>query len=84
MGLPFVIVQIAANQKLNARAWHFAGAAVDMGDLDTLDPIKLRNVLDELIADSGKRKEMFQAGRALVDCKGTQRVARILMGQDVK
>ncbi len=78
MGLPCLIIQIAENQKLNARAWHAAGVARNMGSLDALTPKVLRQGLRTLVENPEERKQLVEAGKALVDCKGTRRVARIL------
>ncbi|MBW1793736.1 MAG: UDP-2,4-diacetamido-2,4,6-trideoxy-beta-L-altropyranose hydrolase [Deltaproteobacteria bacterium] len=82
MGLPSLIVQIADNQRLNAGAWQNKGAAIDIGPIEKLDPTFLEHQVSKLINDSQLRISMSHAGKALVDCLGAQRVARILLSRD--
>lgn len=75
LGLPALIVQIADNQAANARAWQRAGVAVDMGTLEHLDPILLRNKLVDLASDAELRQRMADLGSACVDGHGAERIA---------
>ena len=79
MGLPSLIIQLADNQAPNASAWERAGAAIDVGPFRSLTSSALERQVVQLINDAGLRKSMAYAAKALVDCLGTQRVARILL-----
>ncbi|MDO9536873.1 MAG: hypothetical protein Q7J68_00960 [Thermoplasmata archaeon] len=79
MGLPALILQIADNQALNSRAWDALGAAKFMGSLENLNGDDLRESVQLLLEDSAQRFSMSEAGKSLVDCLGSKRVANILM-----
>ena len=79
LGLPSLIVQIADNQRPNAGAWEQSGAAVDLGRLEKLSSATLQARVTELIGNCGLRKSMGDAGKMVVDCLGTRRVAQVLM-----
>ena len=48
---------------------------VDLGELDSMSPDRLRNAIRDLLRDSGRRDEMSRRGRVLVDGLGAARVA---------
>ena len=79
MGLPSLIMQLADNQAPNASAWARVGAAIYVGPFSSLHADTLERRVTSLINDTGLRKSMSDAGRALVDGLGAQRVARILL-----
>jgi len=81
MGLPCLIVQIAENQNLNAKAWHEAGVSTNLGSLEELKQEVLCQQVQSLIKRPEQRKNMHIAGRLLVDCKGAKRVAQVLLGE---
>jgi UDP-2,4-diacetamido-2,4,6-trideoxy-beta-L-altropyranose hydrolase len=83
MGLPALILQIADNQALNARAWDVFGAAKFMGNLEEMHGDDLRQSVQLLLGDSERRLSMSLAGKNLVDCLGSKRVANILMNKDI-
>jgi len=79
MGLPSLIVQISDNQAPNASAWEQAGVAIAVGPLSNLNKNTFIQQVVALVNNSGLRRSMANKGRALVDCLGTQRVARMLL-----
>ncbi len=79
MGLPSVIIQLFDNQKYNAAAWQKLGAAVDTGTFGGLTASAFEHQVRRLIGDSELRKSMAYTGRAMVDCLGAERVAKILL-----
>lgn len=81
MGLPCLIIQIAENQKLNSEAWHEAGVSINIGRLEELKQEVLCQHLQSLIERPEQRKNMYMAGRSLIDCRGAKRVARKLIEQ---
>jgi spore coat polysaccharide biosynthesis predicted glycosyltransferase SpsG len=82
-GLPALILQIADNQALNARAWDGLGAAKFMGNLENINGDDLRQSVQLLLGDSEQRLSMSQAGKSQVDCLGSKRVANILMDNEM-
>ena len=83
MGLPALILQIADNQALNARAWDALGSANFLGNLEEMNGDDLRQSVQILLGDSERRLSMSQAGKSLVDCLGSKRVANILMNREM-
>jgi UDP-2,4-diacetamido-2,4,6-trideoxy-beta-L-altropyranose hydrolase len=79
MGVPAVIVAVAENQRNNAAAFTAAGAAVCVGEALEGLPQGLGRVVAELAANQDIRRAMSRAGRALVDGKGSERVAQVLL-----
>lgn len=79
LGIPSIIINIAANQKRNASAFQDAGTAIDLGSLAELKPSALANQVAELISDTNKRHAMATKGRNLIDGKGAKRVANLLL-----
>lgn len=82
MGLPCLIIQIADNQKLNAKAWHKDGVGINLGCIENMHPTFLERQVSKLINDSRLRWVMFHNSKALVDCLGAKRVAQILTSQN--
>lgn len=83
IGLPALILQIADNQALNARAWDALGTANFLGNLEEINGDYLGQSVQLLLRDSEQRLSMSQAGRSLVDCLGSKRVANILMNKEM-
>jgi UDP-2,4-diacetamido-2,4,6-trideoxy-beta-L-altropyranose hydrolase len=81
MGLPCLIVQIADNQIRNAKAWHEAGVSINLGSLDELKQEILCQQVKSLIEQPEQRKNMHATGRSMVDCRGGERVALVLLGE---
>ncbi len=81
MGLPSLIIQIADNQSLNARACEKKGAGVDLGDIQSLTPETIMVQLKKLIKNKPLRQGMAKKGPELVDGYGVKRVAQVLLNQ---
>lgn len=80
LGLPSLLVQVAANQRGNAEAWARLGIAVDLGPLAQLERERLRRELASLAADPERRQAMADLGQAQVDGRGAERLAQALYG----
>ena len=76
LGLPSVLVTIADNQRGIARLMEEAGAAVDGGALDDRFALRLRRVVERLLADGGARTRLAQAASALVDGRGATMILK--------
>jgi UDP-2,4-diacetamido-2,4,6-trideoxy-beta-L-altropyranose hydrolase len=75
LGLPTVVVSIAENQIDGCRALDRAGAAVYAGRLEELTSAALTVVLHEMLSDPARLRDMSERGLAMVDGRGTSRVA---------
>jgi UDP-2,4-diacetamido-2,4,6-trideoxy-beta-L-altropyranose hydrolase len=72
MGVPMCIVIMADNQRMGARAFDEAGAAVNL-DAWSADHDQAR-LIGLLTVDRARRAEMSSRGMALVDGKGASRI----------
>ncbi|MEW6428680.1 MAG: UDP-2,4-diacetamido-2,4,6-trideoxy-beta-L-altropyranose hydrolase [Thermodesulfobacteriota bacterium] len=84
MGVPFLSVVIAANQRHNAAAFASAGAAGSLGEA----PLAGRDGVAERIAafleDGQQRQRQAEIGRRLVDGRGASRVAAALLAAEIE
>ena len=79
MGVPAVVVTVAENQRASAAAFAAAGTAVAIGEVVNGLPPGLGGAVTELAASEEVRRAMSRAGRVLVDGKGSERVAQVLL-----
>jgi UDP-2,4-diacetamido-2,4,6-trideoxy-beta-L-altropyranose hydrolase len=75
LGLPAVLVTLAANQAEGARALAEAGAAVDLGWHGAVAADDVENALSGLRDDPGRLVAMAEATARITDGRGTARVA---------
>jgi spore coat polysaccharide biosynthesis predicted glycosyltransferase SpsG len=79
-GTPALAIQVAANQAGNLRGLAGAGALVCLGAADDAGlEDRVKAALGALAGDPIERARMSQAGRALVDGRGAERVADALV-----
>jgi len=80
LGLPSVVMTIAANQSRIAAELAEAGAAIRLGDLrdNRGRPERIGYEVAGLLADSGRLARMSEAAAGVVDGLGAQRLARAL------
>lgn len=78
LGLPSLIVVLAENQRDIAAALDRAGAALDLGQAETLTNEKLTAALQMLYQDEGRRSAMAERAAAICDGDGTRRVTEVL------
>ena len=81
MGLPALLIPLAANQEPLASGMDEAGAALDLGDWRMLSPETIGRELDRLAEDEQRRRTMSERGQALVDGLGSQRVVEALSAE---
>jgi UDP-2,4-diacetamido-2,4,6-trideoxy-beta-L-altropyranose hydrolase len=74
MGVPFVAVVIAENQREVAVGLEREGVAVNIGWWSRATPGLLAQALDELIGNAERRRRMSVRGRKIVDGRGVVRV----------
>jgi UDP-2,4-diacetamido-2,4,6-trideoxy-beta-L-altropyranose hydrolase len=79
-GTPAIAIRMAANQTHNLKGLGSAPALAWAGDADDADlRAKVVRSLMTLASDAGRRAEMSQRGRALVDGQGARRVAEAVL-----
>lgn len=74
MGLPALLVTLAANQRANVRELVRSGAALELGPMDVVSREEIARAAGVLLADAAVREAMTRAGRALIDGAGSSRV----------
>ena len=79
LGVPSIVVALAANQLVNARSLDHAGAARYLGTVNEAKDADLQAALDELVTDASLRRSMGDSAAEMVDGWGVVRVAEVLM-----
>lgn len=78
LGLPSIVIVIAANQAANTAALAEAGAIESLGPAEGLTAKDMAAAVQALCADGGRRSAMSAAAAALCDGLGTERVCEAL------
>lgn len=81
MGVPAIILTTAENQLGIGPALERAGAAIDLGGADSLQPSSLADRLGDLIDSADTRRRFSERGKRLVDSRGGERVIQALQGR---
>ena len=76
LGVPFVMIITAENQELLAQSLVAQGAAIHMGEIDSIHKKVLIQTVMDLIENKEKRRVMACKSKELVDGKGTFRIIR--------
>lgn len=84
MGLPFLIIIIAENQIRIAEGLDRAGAAVNLGWMENMNPEAVAETVGGLIRSVEQRELMAEKGRVLVDGQGASRVVERIIGEELK
>jgi len=79
LGLPALVFHVASNQLKTAQSLHDAGAVRHLGGTNDAAPEVIASELMKLAKDSTERERMSQVGRKLIDVRGAERVADILL-----
>lgn len=79
LGVPAVVVSVAANQEPASGVLGDAGAVAYLGPAEKADAPLLRQAVSALIAAPDRRRAMSEKGRLLVDGRGAERAAEALM-----
>jgi spore coat polysaccharide biosynthesis predicted glycosyltransferase SpsG len=77
-GTPLLALSYDRLQQITITTLAKAGACIDLGLGDDLDPAKLPELLSSIESDRESRERFSMRGRWIVDGRGTERVARIL------
>ena len=80
-GVPALLIVIADNQVRLAQEAERQGIAINMGWYHELEAARLYSALDNLILNYELRAQMAMHGQKLIDGRGTQRVAAILVDE---
>ena len=80
-GVPALLIIAADNQIRLARKAERQGMALNLGWHYELDPGKLHSTLDSLLNNQTLREKMTSRGQGLIDGRGAQRVAAILLDE---
>ena len=80
-GVPALLVVAADNQVRLAREAERQGMAFNLGWYHEMNPARLYSALDSLINNQTLREKMAVRGRKLIDGRGAQRVAAILLDE---
>jgi UDP-2,4-diacetamido-2,4,6-trideoxy-beta-L-altropyranose hydrolase len=75
LGMPQVLIETAANQRLVAKGLADSGAALAFGPAADVDMLALRGRVIDILTSKTLREGMSAAGRGLVDGRGVARVA---------
>lgn len=75
LGVPSVLVSAAPNQEPLGRALGDAGAALDLGPFEVVDPARAASAVRGLIAAPAVRQELVARAKHVVDGRGAARVA---------
>ena len=78
LGLPTAMIVIAENQTRIAAELDHAGAAVDLGRLETVTPSAIADVLQRFANDSDSLHRMSEQAAAICDGRGRERVLEAL------
>jgi len=79
LGIPFLMVRAAENQRGISQALACHGAGRLIGDVSDVTSEVIARELSILSADRAAREAMSLAGRSLVDGRGAQRVAQLML-----
>jgi UDP-2,4-diacetamido-2,4,6-trideoxy-beta-L-altropyranose hydrolase len=81
LGLPALLIDMAANQSAVAKELDRSGCAIHLGD-QTIGVEKIARELPRLVHSLELRQSLSENARELVDGKGAERVASVLRGED--
>lgn len=80
LGLPSIVLTLAANQEVQADGLNMAGAALTLGSVNRLSTGETAEALTQLGADQQLRMKMGQAAASLCDGRGNERICEAIVG----
>jgi UDP-2,4-diacetamido-2,4,6-trideoxy-beta-L-altropyranose hydrolase len=83
LGLPAIVFVVAENQRSVAEHLANIGAAINAGEVESLDVSTLGRIAGELLEDPDRRRRMSRAGTQLVDGLGGERVRAALVDRQL-
>jgi spore coat polysaccharide biosynthesis protein SpsF len=78
LGVPAVLVSHGDENVPASARFETWGTAVDLGLAKSVEPARAAGQITQLLGDAGRRKQMRDAGRKLVDGKGADRIVELL------
>jgi len=78
MGVPFLVLVLAENQRDIAQRLEDAGAALNLGWANQRNTKQISEALENLICNQDKRREMSYRADKLVDGQGASRVSSLM------
>lgn len=84
MGLPFLVVALADNQRPIAKGLGYAGIAINLGWHEEVTIEYMAQELIKVVSQKDKREEMSRRGQGLVDGQGSARVLTCLQGNTLR
>ncbi len=79
LGLPAVVVSVAANQEIAAQALADAGAQRYLGTSDQVSAEEIAQAIGDLLCNVSLRQQMSERAQTLVDGQGAGRVAEAML-----
>jgi UDP-2,4-diacetamido-2,4,6-trideoxy-beta-L-altropyranose hydrolase len=80
-GLPAIALSITDDHALSAEVFARGGSLTHLGLFSTISAAQIQSAVRELMKDPQLRFAMAQRGQALVDGRGAQRVAKLLLAR---
>ena len=80
-GLPALALSITEDHAQSAEVFAQGGSLMHLGLFSSISPAQIQSAVRELTNHQQLRLEMAQRGQALVDGKGAERVAKLLVAQ---
>lgn len=80
LGLPCIMMAQNVEEARFADLFTAGGSAINLGLGTAADTSSVSRAVAELVANPGRREEMSAAGRLLVDGKGRNRIAELILG----
>ena len=84
LGLPSIVIILADNQKDIAEELEKEGVVVNMGWHENVTEMDIKNAVENLLADSDKRRSMGLKGKMMVDGNGARRVVQKVLDMFLK
>jgi len=78
LGTPAIVLWEEEHEAIQTEWFEQAGAAVNLGQNIGADKKEIRFAVEQLLRDIEKRKSMSRKGKALLDGRGGERIARII------
>jgi spore coat polysaccharide biosynthesis predicted glycosyltransferase SpsG len=79
LGVPMILLALSPDQVPIAEAMERAGAAFYLGRPEDVESATVARALGSLMGDRARRDAMHAAGRALIDGKGAERIAEVIL-----
>jgi len=82
MGVPAIVIAHSERDKINAERFSKYGTCISLGYFKEVNEKKIYSATRRLLGDKKLREKMSKNGKKLLDGKGSERVARIIVDID--